>query len=249
MIKFYLSAFRAILGISVIVTALVACATQQEYDYNTYANLLEDEFECRKAEVSYAKKKDISIQILGDSTFMQGTSCGSIKDVLLKFTSVSKVYNNSISSGEILNDGYKGILRRYDASITSDYIVMGGGGVDLWKCGEKVQCHNKTASLMQDKIANFVIQNNINPESIVFINHSRVSNNAPSSLRLATVTGANEIRRMYQALESRFKGSIFVDFTKLTGVNDSTMWKSDGYHPTTEAYKRLIVQLLHSGRF
>ena len=249
MIKFYLSALRAILGISVLLTALVACVTQQDYEYTAYANLLEDEFECVNAEVSYAKKKDISIQILGDSTFMQGTSCGSIKDVLLKFTPVSKVFNNSISSGEILNDGYKGILKRYDASITSDYIIIGGGGVDLWKCGEKVQCHNKTASLMQDKIANFVIQNNINSESIVFINHSRVSNNAPISLRLATVTGANEIRRMYQALESRFKGSIYVDFTKLTGVNDSTMWKSDGYHPTTEAYKRLIVQLLHSGRF
>ena len=130
MIKFLGSVFRAILGISVLVTVLVACVTQQEYDYTAYANLLEDEFECRNAEVSYAKKKDISIQILGDSTFMQGTSCGSIKDVLLKFTPVSKVYNNSISSGEILNDGYKGILKRYDSNITSDYIIIGGGGVD-----------------------------------------------------------------------------------------------------------------------
>ena len=238
------------LGIIFLALSLASCGIHQNLDDTPFSSLLSDNFECADANFSYADKKDISIQILGDSTFRRGTNCGSINDVLLKFTSLSQVYNNSISSGEILNDGYKSILKRYDANVNTDYIIISGGGVDLWKCGEELQCHKKTASLIHDKITDFVVKNRIKSDSIIFTNHSRVANSAPISLRLSTRSGgANEIRKMYRALEAKFDGSIYVDLTILTGTTDPEMWEKDGYHPTTEAYKRLIVHLLNSGRF
>ena len=227
---------------------LTACGNIKDFsdNHNPHAHLLDYKFSC--SEIGTAKRAGNSILILGDSTFTRGNACGSVKEVLARFTSTKEVQNNSISSGEILNDGYRGILARYTSATEWDYIIIGGGGTDLWKCGNNSTCHKHTSEKIKSKISTFIREQNIRPERLIFVYHTNVAANAPRSLKQAINGGGGlAIRKTYRYLTQQFPGSTFIDFTKLTGTTDPSMWERDGYHPTTEAYKRLVVDLLGTG--
>ena len=229
-----------------ICSLLTACGNVKDFSDNPHAHLLDYKFSC--SEIGTAKRSSNSILILGDSTFTRGNACGSVKDVLTRFTSTKEVQNNSISSGEILNEGYRGVLARYTSASEWDYIIIGGGGTDLWKCGKNSTCHKHTSEKIKSKISTFIREQNIRPERLIFVYHTNVAANAPRSLKQAiNGGGGSAIRKTYIYLTQQFPRSTFIDFTNLTGTRNPSMWERDGYHPTTEAYKRLVVDLMGTG--
>jgi len=163
----------------------------------------------------------IPCSTIDDYVFEQS---GSFVFVRLQSNEPPEVFSNS-ENNKLIDDNFNGF----------DSIILSGGADEFWNsdCLD-FSCFNEAASRIQKIFTNFIEDNELDPEKLVFVENIRIQKTWESnSLKRQEIARQALLIAMYEQLKLNFKGS------QLIGIlpSDADM----GKEPTRETKEIVFI--------